>query len=300
MIVVAGSVNLDLVARVARLPQPGETLAGLSFAMSPGGKGANQALAARRAGSVVSMLGAVGADSNADAALMLLKEAGVHLAGVTTCKNETPTGVALILVDDTSGENEIVVVAGANGTLGASLSADLPDQATTVLLQMEVPAEANRAMLDAAAGTGARTLLNIAPYGDDAVTLAAKADITVANETEFDLLAEAMTLKGDDRRAKAADFVAKTGRAMVITLGADGAFAVTADGAFEGKTPRIEPVDTVGAGDTFCGYLGAALAEGMAMDEALDLACKAGALACLNKGAQSAIPIRKDVDGFKV
>lgn len=300
-ILVVGSINLDLIARVPRLPQPGETLTGLSFDMAPGGKGANQALAARRAGAEVHMRGAVGGDSNAAAALSLLEGAGVELSAVQRRDDDTPTGVAMILVDAATGENEIVVVPGSNGLLDGGIIADAALSANDyVLLQMEIPTIAVEAVIEASKRQGATTLLNIAPYGEDAPLLAAKADLTIANETEFDLLAEAMRLSGDSRRVRAADFVARTGKTIIVTLGGNGAFAVSDRSVLTASAPKIEPVDTVGAGDTFCGYLGAALKEGLALQDALSLACTAGALACMARGAQPAIPNRQDVVAFKV
>jgi ribokinase len=299
MIICAGSVNLDLIARVPRLPQPGETLAGTSFSMAPGGKGANQALAARRAGRPVAMFGAVGDDANAVPALALLDEAGIDLAGVKKRTGDVPTGVALILVDDKSGENEIVVIGGANATLGSDIS-DMIAWAdhSTVLLQMEIPDAANHAVLAAARGADARTLLNIAPYAPGAGDLASMADITIANETEFDALAEATGLDGASRHEKALDFANRHGATIVVTLGADGAFAATPDGLVNVNAPLIEPVDTVGAGDTFCGYLATGLDEGLGLADAMTLAARAGALACLARGAQPAIPSREAVDAF--
>ena len=298
-IIVAGSVNLDMIARVPRLPRPGETIAGLDYATAPGGKGANQALAARRAGAPVVMVGAVGADANAAPALALLEAAGVDLTPVTRLGDRTPTGVAMILVDDGTGENEIIVIAGANGTVDAGHADGVAlGVGDVVLLQMEVPAAANAAFIAQAGQAGATSILNIAPYGEAAPDLAARADITVANESEFDLLADALALTGATRQDKATAFVAQTGKRIIVTLGPDGAFAATADGIVSVTAPAITPVDTVGAGDTFCGYLGAALHEGKALDAAMALACKAGALACLARGAQPAIPVRADVDGF--
>ncbi|MGB7432189.1 MAG: ribokinase [Ahrensia sp.] len=298
-IFVVGSINLDMIARVPRLPQPGETLAGLSFDMAPGGKGANQALAARRAGADVRLYGAVGTDTNAQAALSLLSEAGVELSHVQHRDTTVPTGVALILVDAGTGENEIVVVAGANGTVNATCVADVVLTGDDcVLLQLEVPSPAVGAALAACQQSGARSLLNIAPYSNDAPGLVADADLTIANETEFDLLADAMALAGTTREARAADFARRTGKTMVVTLGGDGAFAAGPDGLVRAQAPKIEPVDTVGAGDTFCGYLGTALSEGMALGDALRLACASGAVACLHRGAQPAIPTRQRVADF--
>ncbi|WP_193178006.1 PfkB family carbohydrate kinase [Oricola nitratireducens] len=292
MIVVPGSINLDLIARVERLPAPGETVRGPSFVTAPGGKGANQALAARRAGAEVAMIGAVGADAQADGALELLRGGGVDLSRVKTVA-DISTGVALIMVDHLKGENVIAVVAGANGRVApADVTARKPETGDIVLLQMEIPAETVSAALRHA---GATSVLNIAPYTDDVPALAPLADIVVANETEFDLMAAAMRLPGDDRAARMRAFVEKSGNALVVTLGPDGAVALTGDGEFRAAAPVIETVDTVGAGDTFCGYLAAGLAEGMAWPDALDLAVRAGAATCLKPGAQPAIPYRSEL-----
>lgn len=295
MIVVPGSINLDLIARVERLPAPGETVRGPSFAAAPGGKGANQALAARRAGAQVAMVGAVGADSQAGEALALLKEDGVDLSRVKSIE-AVSTGVALIMVDDAKGENIIAVVAGANGEITpADVTAAPFGSGDAVLLQMEIPAETVAAALAHAREAGSLSILNIAPYTEDVPRLAGTADIIVANETEFHALAAAMNLAGAGLSARMDAFAKKTGRALVVTLGAAGAMAVTPDGEYRAAAPKIEPVDTVGAGDTFCGYLAAALAEGMAWPQALDLAVRAGAAACLKRGAQPAIPVRSEV-----
>lgn len=298
MVVVAGSINLDLVARVARLPAPGETVPGTSFETAAGGKGANQAVAARRAGADVRFVGAVGTDANAGPALSNLRADGIDLAAVRQT-SDAPTGVALILVDSESGENQIAVVPGANGTLDAGAATAAALQPGDVLaLQMEIPADANAALLAAAEKAGALSLLNIAPFAPEAADLAAAATMTIANETEFDLLATALSLEGADRAGRAADFVARTGRTVIITLGPDGAMAATPDGLVHADAPVIRPVDTVGAGDTFCGYLAAALAAGQPLADAMALACRAGALACLKSGAQASIPERREVEAF--
>ncbi|QKV19579.1 ribokinase [Oricola thermophila] len=295
MIIVVGSINLDLVGRVERLPAPGETVRGSSFATSPGGKGANQALAARRAGAPVAMIGAVGDDTQSREALALLERDGVDLSGVARVEG-TSTGVALILVDDGRGENAIAVIAGANGCVESEkVTAHPIGEDDALLLQMEIPAAANHAALDHARKAGALSLFNAAPFDEDAVGLARKADVTIVNETEFDLLAAALGLEGADRAARMAAFPSATGRSLVVTLGAEGAVAVTRNRRFDVAAPEIDPVDTVGAGDTFCGYLAAAFAEGLDWPLALDLAVRAGAAACLKTGAQPAIPFRESV-----
>ena len=295
MVIVIGSINLDMIATVGRLPGPGETVRGDRFSTAPGGKGANQALAAARAGASVRMIGAVGGDPFAAEALALLKEGGVDLSAVRSTAE--PTGVALILVGS-DGENMIAVTPGANDAVtqadvvGAGLA-----KGDVLLLQHEIPLRTVVAALDAARAAGAVSLLNTAPFAADAVPFLDRADIIVANETEFDLCAAALSLDGADRARRMRRFVEKTGRTIVVTLGEDGVLAATPDADFAVPTIPVKPVDTVGAGDTFCGYLGAALGEGLALEAALRRAAAAGALACLKQGAQPAIPFRADVEG---
>ncbi|MFN7103658.1 MAG: ribokinase, partial [Pseudorhizobium sp.] len=199
MITVLGSINMDLIATTARLPEPGETVAGNGFATAAGGKGANQALAARRAGSGVRMVGAVGEDEFAGPALALLDEAGVNLTGVSAV--EGPTGTALILVGGT-GENMIVVVPGANGTVTdaqARTAVEAMSDGDILMLQLEVPAASVKAALEAARAHGVRSILNTAPLIAEAAELAKLADIVIANETEFELLVGRSNLTAEQR-----------------------------------------------------------------------------------------------------
>ena len=295
MIIVVGSINLDLVGAVGRLPTPGETVPGDNFVTAPGGKGANQALAARRAGLDVRMIGAVGDDAFAQEALELLNEAGVDLSGVR--RAGAATGVALILVGG-DGENMIAVIPGANGAVSpGDVEAAAIDSGDIVLLQNEVPGDTVKAALAAARRVGALSILNTAPWRDDRAELIGQADIIVANETEFDLAAGSLALAGSSRDQKMAAFVTQTGRIIVVTLGAEGVIAATKDGISRASAPKIAPVDTVGAGDAFCGYLAAGLADGRSLQEAMARAARAGALACLKPGAQPAVPEAGEVDG---
>jgi ribokinase len=295
MITVFGSINMDLIATTARLPQPGETVAGSAFSTAAGGKGANQALAAARAGATVSMIGAVGRDAFAEPALALLGQAGADLSAVR--RTEEPTGTALILVGG-DGENMIVVVPGANGTVTtADAEATVAAMKTDdiLMLQMEVPAPAVRAAMTAARAKGVRTMFNTAPLTEDAIALSELASIVVANETEFDLLIGRQSLDADQRLAAMHDLHGRTGQTLVVTLGADGVVALHDGAVLTTKGLEIEPVDTVGAGDTFCGYLAAGLDQGLDFAAALRRAAVAGSLACLKKGAQPAIPLSAEV-----
>ncbi|MES0097172.1 ribokinase [Mesorhizobium sp. M0019] len=294
MIVVIGSINLDLIASVDRLPGPGETVRGSGFATAPGGKGANQALAAARAGAKVRMVGAVGKDSFASDALALLRDGKIDLSGVG--ETFASTGTALIMVG-ADGENVIAVVPGANDSVvPGDLSKAFVKNGDVVLLQLEIPLQTVEAALDAARTAAAMTVLNTAPFHGDAAGFLGKADYLVANETEFDLYGEALSLNGRDRPARMRDYAARTGRTIVVTLGSDGVLAATPDDLLMVPALKITPLDTVAAGDTFCGYFAAGLAAGLPLDQALARAAAAGSLACLKAGAQPAIPLARDVD----
>ncbi|UYN98990.1 MAG: ribokinase [Devosia sp.] len=295
MITVFGSTNLDQIGTVTRLPKPGETVAGGSFSMAPGGKGANQALAARRAGADVLHVSAVGEDAFAGLALDLLDKGGVDLSRMR--KAGTATGIAMIFVD-AKGENVIAILPGANGTVSAEdAERGLGDLFAndTLLVQQEVPQAATRRALEIAREKGARSVLNTAPFLPDTGKLAPLADIVVANETEFSLLTGRPIEQLD---AAMQDWVNRTGRTIVVTLGPDGARARTPDGPISVAAHRVIPVDTVGAGDTFCGFLAAGLDAGHSLETALRRAAVAGSLACLKPGAQPAIPLKADVDAI--
>jgi ribokinase len=294
LIIVVGSINLDLIANVDRLPAPGETVRGSGFSTAPGGKGANQALAAARAGAKVRMVGAVGKDNFANEALALLRDGKIDLSGVG--ETFASTGTALIMVAD-DGENVIAVVPGANDSVvTGDLSKAFMKKGDVVLLQQEIPLQTVDAALDAARAAGAVTVLNTAPFRAEAAFFLGKADYVVANETEFDLYGEALSLSGRDRPARMRDFAGTTGRTIVVTLGGDGVLAATPADLLMVPALNITPVDTVGAGDTFCGYFAAGLSSGLPLDQALARAAAAGSLACLKPGAQPAIPLAKDVE----
>jgi len=296
MITVFGSINMDLIATTERLPQPGETVAGSGFSTAAGGKGANQALAARRAGSKVKMAGAVGQDNFAGPALALLDDAGVDLSAVARAGE--PTGTALILVGGT-GENMIAVVPGANGTVSeaqALAAVGAMQTGDILMLQLEIPAAAVEAALKAARAKGIRTMINTAPLTDDAARLARLADIVVANETEFELLSGTAIPNAATRKAALEKLHAETGQIFVVTLGGDGVVAIRDGETISAQGLEIEPVDTVGAGDTFCGYLAASLEQGLDFPAALRRAAIAGSLACLTHGAQPSIPHGEAVD----
>ena len=296
MITVFGSINMDLIATPERLPKPGETVMGSSFTTAAGGKGANQALAARRAGAIVRMAGAVGDDRLGSQALALLADAAVDLNGVRSAAEAT--GTAHILVDD-EGENVIVVVPGANGTVSeedAKRTVGGMTRGDYLMLQFEIPEAAIEAALTNARQKGVASVVNIAPFSAAARRLGAMADILVANETEFDLFVGKGELSDEAREATMRALHAESGQTIIVTLGADGVVAIRKNEIYRAAGLKIEPVDTVGAGDTFCGYLAASLDAGLGFKEALRRAAVAGSLACLKPGAQPSIPFAPAVD----
>jgi len=294
VITVFGSINLDLMGTVERLPRPGETVPGGAFQTAPGGKGANQALAAARAGTRVRLVGAVGRDSFSELALALLKAGGVDLSKVRTAQDDT--GVALILVGP-GGENMIAVLPGANGTIGQADAKALDLTHDDILvLQLEIPIDAIAVAIERARQSGARVLLNFAPFRRDAVPLARMVTHLIVNETECASLAEAMGLETGSIDKQARALAAELQAAVIVTLGADGAIAVEDRSAWTVPALPVQAIDTVGAGDGFCGYLAAALSAGQPLEAALRLATAAGSLTCTKSGAQLALPERREVE----
>lgn len=299
-VVVVGSSNMDLVCRVPALPRPGETVGGGAFATHPGGKGANQAVAAARTGARVVFVTRLGDDAHGRALRDILQRESITLRPDTP-DPDTPTGTALILVDE-HAENMIAVAPGANHRLGpGDLDAAEPDIASAMVLlcQMEVPDDTVAAALARARRHGVTTVLNYAPTTDaPARVIGPAVSLLVVNETEAGFLAGAAV---DDAAALERGVAAILGMgvgAVVVTLGERGALYASAGRRVDVPGVPVEPVDTTGAGDTFCGALCARLAAGMDIEPALRYACAAGALATTAAGAQSAIPTRAQVDRF--
>ncbi len=284
MIVIFGSINVDLIVPVEHLPAPGETVLGGDYLLLPGGKGANQALAARRAGARAVLIGAVGADGFAETALGGLRQAGVETGLVRSVGQ--PTGCAAIMVAR-GGENAIAVAPGANAAARADQAPDEMLTADTILVaQMEVPPGETAALVRRVRSRGGRCLLNLAPALPIDRTLLREIDFLVVNEGEAASLGPQRPMLARSLR-----------RALVVTRGAAGATALLADGA-EIAVPAlaIEPVDTTGAGDAFVGVFAAAIDRGAALDAALRRASAAAGLACLGRGAQTAMPDAAAID----
>ena len=297
-IAVVGSLNMDLVVRTPRFARPGETLTGQQFGTAPGGKGANQAVSAQRAGAQVVMIGAVGADTFGEVLLKGLADEGIDVRHVTVTAH-TPSGVALITVDD-AGENTIIVVAGANATVTAHdvhRARPAVADADVLLLQLEVPLDVVEAAARLARDAGVRVILNAAPARPLSPTLLSLADYLVVNETE---VLEVGQLPGMAPEQAARALQSRGAHGVVVTLGAAGALLV--EGCGEVTTldaHRVDVVDTTAAGDAFVGAFAVALAEGATATDALRLATAAGALAVTRAGAQPSLPTRAAVDALK-
>lgn len=307
MIVIFGSINMDLVARVQWIARPGETVLSPRAESFFGGKGANQAVAAARVshgGPVrVAMAGAIGNDPFGSACLKNLEDNGVDVSAIRVTGE--PTGCAFITVDET-GENAITVASGANMALR---SADLPEslltRASVLVLQMEVPTADNLEVAARARRVGVKVLWNFAPVPavkerSAMVELLAVTDILVVNEHEALSIAGIVGEPSDEDYIKAGSAISRSfGPTCIVTAGARGAYAIAPDGArIHAKARPITPVDTTGAGDTFVGVLANGLAEGLEIEQAMERACAAASLACLTAGAQAGMPQRGALERY--
>jgi ribokinase len=303
-IVVTGSLNMDFVVRVPRLPSPGETTLGSGFERIPGGKGANQACAAGRLAGTpcVRMLGRVGYDPFADELKSSLAEAGVDVSMVRSTRGE-PTGVALIWVEEGTGRNSIVVAPGANHALtGDDIDAAgaVFEDARCALFQLETPLPAVERALFAARRRGALTILDPAPAMPLPPQLLAEVDLLTPNESEACQLLEQLPAPVTLAEAPAiAAALRKLGpRAVVLKLGEQGSFFSSEDREIYCPSFPVEAVDTTAAGDVFNGALAVALAEGQAMEQALAFANAAASISVTRRGAQPAVPSRAEVDAL--
>jgi len=294
MIVVFGSINIDLVVPVERLPRPGETVLGPHYTLVPGGKGANQALAAARAGGQVRMIGRVGRDGFADLALADLKAAGIDLSAIE--RDELPTGCALIPVDRQGG-NLIIVASGANMAATERQVGDpLLGPQTVVMLQMEVPLAENWRLVERAKRRGARLVLNCAPAAPVLRDALAMLDWLVVNESEAELLARNLSLSAGDARGAGAAIAKSAGTTVIVTLGGEGAIAFAGADVWTIGTLPITPIDTTAAGDAFVGAFATAMEAGADLPTALHRASVAGGLACTIAGAQPSLPTKAAIE----
>jgi ribokinase len=295
-VVVLGSLNMDLVVALSRLPRTGETVIGDRLQRFPGGKGANQAVAAARLGAEVAMVGRVGKDSFGDELLANLTSDGVDIKGVARDPDE-PTGAALILVE-MGGENMIAVARGAGRLVGdadVARAAGSLKERDVLLLQLEIPLAAVAAAARAAKAAGARVILNAAPVASLEASLLSQLEVLVVNEIEAEpLLGRPAADPGQAEQAAYAA-LALGARSAVVTLGAAGAVLAQGKEIHRINPQRVQAVDATGAGDAFVGALAAALAAGAALVEAAELAGAAGAAAVTKPGAQASLPRLEDL-----
>ncbi|TDP79689.1 ribokinase [Brachybacterium sp. AG952] len=293
-IVVVGSVNVDLLAQVQRHPRPGETLHGTGGQMLPGGKGANQAVAAARLGARVAMVGAVGSDVQAEAALSAMREAGVDLGHVAEI--EGPTGLAIVTVAE-DGENSIVVIAGANDAMGAGrvrAAAEVISAARIVVCQGEIPRDGIEALPALVRG---RFLHNPAPVMELDPAVLRASDPLVVNQHEAGLVLAQLAPDQEapeDPEAVVAALRAAGIPSAVLTLGADGSLVADQAGVRRIPPAPVEAVDTTGSGDAFIGALALGLARGDDLATAARLASRVGAFAATGEGAQPSYPTAAD------
>lgn len=294
-VVVLGSINRDLVVSVTAHPRPGETVAGDNLREFPGGKGANQAVAARRAGAETVLVGAVGDDGFGAAMQAFLAGEALDLSALRLV-DHVPTGIALITLD-AHGENSIIVVPGANAVLEPHDTEALGmAPGDCVLAQFEVPEGFIEAGFRRARMMGARTILNPAPMKALTPSLLALTDMLVLNETELEGASGRTGLRTENEIVAAAQCLAGPNRAVIVTLGPRGALAVTAEGLIRIDGERVDAVDTTGAGDCFVGNLAAGLARDLTLAEAMHRAGRAAAISVTRAGAATSMPYTHELD----
>jgi ribokinase len=297
-VLVIGSANMDFTVAVPRLPAEGETVTGGSFYVSHGGKGANQAVAARRLGGDVRFVGCVGQDPQGDQVVDQLAAEGIPTDGVI--RTEAATGVALITVDR-EGRNQIAVASGANLELLpdlAKMHASLMPWAKVLLLQLEIPVPSVQWALATAREHGVLSILNPAPAQPLPDTLLSLVDCLTPNANEAEVLTGIAVTAPDSASQSAQHLLARGVRRVIVTLGAEGVLYCDGRSALHFPAFPVDAVDTTGAGDAFNGALAVGLAAGGTWEEALPLANAAAALTCTRRGAQTSFPRRVDVEAF--
>ena len=295
-IVVVGSSNMDLVIKTSRIPKPGETILGGDFAMIAGGKGANQAVAAARLGGRVYFVARVGRDPFGDRMLDNFRAEGIATDYVIR-DEKLSSGVAIIVVDD-SGENSIVVAAGANGALSPAdvdKAEEIISQADSVLLQLEIPIETVMRTVELAAKHGTRVILDPAPARELDYSLLSKIDIITPNETEAEILTGIAGTDEFAARLQATALRNKGVKAVLVTRGKQGSMLDDGNEARVFKTIEVESVDSTAAGDCFNGALAAKLAQGADLSEAINFASRAAAISTTRLGAQDSLPRLSDL-----
>lgn len=295
-VAVLGSLNLDIVFACEAMPCPGETILCDTVQKGPGGKGLNQAVASGRAGATTILLGAVGADGDGEMLLRVLEEAGVSVDGVRRL-DSSHTGLAHIVVDQ-RGENSIVVASGANKS--AELGADLFDnvEAAVFLAQLEMDVGLVSGFFARGREISRPCVLNAAPALEKAKSLLGQCDYLIVNEHELALFSGVdLSNAGIEEYIAAGRSIVTGQQSVLVTLGAAGVIWITAENALHFATTKVDPVDTTGAGDCFCGVFAASMAKGQNVPDAIERAMAAAAVAVTRKGAAHAIPLAVEYDG---
>lgn len=297
-IYVIGSSNTDMVVKAARLPAAGETLLGGDFLMVPGGKGANQAVAAARLGGQVVFVGNVGSDVFGERAIAGLRQEEINCDFVSR-DEDLPSGIALIIVDE-HGENQIVVASGANNSLSAA-NADpalsgAPESAI-VLIQLETPLPTVAHVVRHAAENGLRVILDPAPAPADGLAPEIVKDVYLItpNETEAEALTGVNVVNESSAREAATALLASGAHNVIVTMGGNGALLANSAGYEYFATSNVEAVDTTAAGDCFNGALAAQLARGQSLETSIEFACRAAALSVTRSGAQTSLPYAREI-----
>jgi len=295
-IIVIGSSNTDMVIKTHKFPAPGETILGGKFLMNPGGKGANQAVAAARLDGDVVFIGKIGNDIFGKQAVRLLEEEGININFVST-DEENPSGVALITVD-AKGENSIVVAPGSNGTFSVfdfEAAISVLDDAELVVMQLEIPVDVVEHIAKIAHSRGIKVILNPAPAAKLSDELLQNLYLITPNETEAELLT-GIHITDHDSALKAAQILQSKGVVMVIiTLGASGAFVLQNGHSEIISAPLVQAIDSTAAGDTFNGALAVAISEGKSIQDAIIFANRAAAISVTRIGAQASVPYRNEL-----
>ena len=298
-ITVIGSSNIDFIMKAPHIPQPGETVCDCVFQQTFGGKGANQAVAAARSGGQVSFLSCLGDDPYAPIMLENFKKDNMDVSNIKKF-NDVSTGSALIMLDE-SGENCITVAPCANDKLTPTIVKEYENiiaESAMILLQMEIPLDSNREVLDLAAKHNVPVIYNYAPVRDASVEVNKKMHGLIVNEIEASALLGIPEIN-DEQAADAAESLRKKGPEFVIvTLGSKGAVIASADGIQNVPAFKVSPFDTTAAGDTFCGALATALIEEKPLPDAVRFASAASAISVTKLGAQPSIPTRQEIDVF--
>ncbi|MFD1629894.1 ribokinase [Pseudopedobacter beijingensis] len=299
-IIVIGSSNTDMVVRTEHFPQPGETVLGNEFLMNPGGKGANQAVAAARLGGNVVFICKIGDDLFGESSIKLLKEEGININHVLI-DNQLPSGVALITIDK-KGENNIVVAPGANAALSVENIKDLDTLISTdtlLLMQLEIPLNTVKQVVLDAYEKGAKIVLNPAPACELPEEIYQKLHLITPNEKEASMLTGIQVKDINSAKEAAEILIAKGVKNVVITLGAKGALAIFNGECLFTEAKVVNAIDTTAAGDVFNGALVVALNEGKHIKEALEFAVEASAISVTRLGAQSSAPYRNELESYQ-